>query len=141
MEQKATTTMVVPSEVRIWVTPSQLATFGPGICEVPNELKDHAYLKAHGAKEYDRSAADAIEAKAAASAKVEAEQVLADARTQAAEILAEAKTQAEVMLADAAAEVEKTQALTAAQAEVMLADASGDKKRIKAAAAALAELE
>lgn len=150
-EQEKTVTMVLPSKVEIWVTHDLKKSFGPGICEIPESLKDHDYLKAHGARQYSeqdeqiaaeqKKAVDDAAAKALADAESAAGQVLADAKVAADQALADAQTAADQLRADTEAEMTKLREMTLAEAEVILAEASGDKARIKAAKTAVATLK
>lgn len=150
-EQEKTVTMVVPTKVEIWVTHDLKKSFGPGICEVPESLKDHAYLKSNGARQYNEQEKQAAEAKALADqaaadqakadAQALADQVLVDAKTVAEQALADAQTAADQLRADTEAEMAKLRQVTLAEAEVILAEASGDKARTKAAKAAVAALK
>jgi len=67
-----TVTMILPRKVTIHDVKHVAHSFGPGICEVPEEFANHWYMEAHGAQKYDPKAeaaklqkeADQIELKA-----------------------------------------------------------------------------
>jgi len=74
----STTTMVLPTKVQLFNKSHALLTFGPGICEIPDEYADHKHLANSGAVKYDAK-------KKAAEAKLAAE-VAAKEAAEAAEL-------------------------------------------------------
>ncbi len=65
-----TVTMVFATKANFFDAAQVMHSFGPGVCEVPEEFADHPYIKAHGAQRYrgaQTSAADQAAADQAAA--------------------------------------------------------------------------
>lgn len=59
-----TTTMVFPKKVRLTLDTYNYVDFDAGIQEVPDEIADHWYLKAHGVQKHEKKRQKKAEAEA-----------------------------------------------------------------------------